>query len=378
MAHKYTFEEIKQEFDDRDCILVTDHKVKSNEKYEYICKKHRDKGSQFIDWGHFHYDGRGCYYCGRERTIAARKKDLSEFHAKELAESKGFEYVDVIRRDSKICVLFICPRHREYGVQEMWYFNMKRDITGCQHCIGRNDSEEYVLREMQEINPNMVLLDPYNGRTGRVKALCKIHNATTYTTPSNIIEGMGCYYCGLDKLSEMHKIPKDVFVDRLNEKHPDISLLSEYDCVTSTITVCCHKCNSEWSNRADYILNVGCVNCEDNTTESKVGKILQSHGFSYIRRFPFDDCRDKRPLPFDYYLTDYHILVEYDGEGHYHPVNFGGIDDERALQQMLYTQAHDKMKNEYCEKNNIPLIRIPYWEKNNLEEYLMNQLKQYV
>lgn len=53
MAHIYTYDEIKKEFEDRDYILLTNHKLKCNEKYEYICKKHQDKGSQFIDWGAF-------------------------------------------------------------------------------------------------------------------------------------------------------------------------------------------------------------------------------------------------------------------------------------------------------------------------------------
>ena len=33
-------------------------------------------------------------------------------------------------------------------------------------------------------------------------------------------------------------------------------------------------------------------------------------------------------------------------------------------------QKYDNLKNEYCIKNNIPLIRIPYWEKDNISEIL--------
>lgn len=378
MAHIYTYEEIKREFEDKNYILITDHKLKSSEKYEYICKKHQDKGSQFIDWGHFHCGNRGCYYCGREKTLAARTKDLSEYNGKELAESKGFEYIDTIRRDSKIFVQFICPHHREYGVQEMWYFNMKRDITGCQHCIGRNDSEEFVLKEMNNVNQNMILLEPYNGRTKRVKALCTIHNTVAYTTPNNIIHGKGCYYCGLEKLSDAQKVSKDIYDKRLREKQPNISLLSEYDCMSAPVVVRCNICGYEWTNRADYILHTGCTKCGCNTTEFKVGKILSNNGFEYITQFSFEDCKDKRSLPFDFYIPSLNVLIEYDGEGHYQPVNFGGISDDEALRHMLYTQQHDKIKTEYCKNNNIPLIRIPYWKKNNLEEYLMTELKQYV
>lgn len=35
---------------------------------------------------------------------------------------------------------------------------------------------------------------------------------------------------------------------------------------------------------------------------------------------------------------------------------------------------HDKIKTDYCNNNNIPLIRIPYWERPNIERYLKNKL----
>ena len=34
----------------------------------------------------------------------------------------------------------------------------------------------------------------------------------------------------------------------------------------------------------------------------------------------------------------------------------------------------DKIKDDYCVKNNIKLIRIPYWEINNIETILINKL----
>ncbi len=183
MGHIYTYDEIKQEFNKRGYILLTDHKLKCDEKYEYICKQHEDKGSQFIDWGHFYSSKRGCYYCGRERCGAARRKDLNEYEGKSLAESKGFEYIGMSRHDLKVWVQFICPNHRQYGVQEMPYNNMKRVVVGCQHCIGRNDDEQEVLKEMHNANPYLVLLEPYCGRTKRVKMLCTLHNVITNKTP---------------------------------------------------------------------------------------------------------------------------------------------------------------------------------------------------
>lgn len=376
--HVYTYDEIKQEFEERGYTLITNHKLKCDEKYEYICNKHVDKGSQFIDWGHFHSSHRGCYYCGREKTETARRKDLSEYDGKSLAESKGFEYVGMTRHDSKVWVEFICPNHREYGVQEMPYFNMQRVVAGCQHCIGRNDSEEHVLQEMRDGNEHIILLEPYTGRTKRTKMLCTKHNNIIYTTPNNVIHDKACYYCGIEKLSEFNKIPESEFCRRLKENGYNISVVCGYDGITSIVTVRCNDCGYEWSNQANYILSTGCPCCNNNSTEFKLGEIIRSHGFKCIPQFSLDDCRDIRPLPFDFYLPEINALVEYDGEGHYMPVRFGGMSDEEAEEHFIYIQKHDDIKNKYCAENDIPLIRVPYWEKNNLEQYIMDRLQQYV
>lgn len=375
MAHIYTYDEIKQEFENRNYLLLTNHKVKSEEKYEYICNNHVDKGSQFIDWGHFHCNKRGCYYCGRERTESARKKDISKYDGKSLAESKGFEYVGMSRHNKKIWVQFICPKHRQYGIQEMPYNNMKRVVVGCQHCIGRNDNEGDVLREIHKANPYMVLLEPYQGRTKRVKTLCTLHNIISNKTPYEIIIGKGCMQCGIEKLSQQAKIPKDIYLNRLNNLFPHIKLTNGYDGITKLAEFHCDICCSDFIDYANYVTRRGCPICDSTSMECEIGKILTRHNIIYKPQFSYVDCKDQRSLPFDFYLVDYNILIEYDGQQHYRPVNFGGISDEKAFENFKKTQVHDKIKTEYCKLNNIPLIRIPYWEGINAERIILDNIK---
>ena len=40
------------------------------------------------------------------------------------------------------------------------------------------------------------------------------------------------------------------------------------------------------------------------------------------------------------------------------------------------TQKRDKIKNRYCEQNQINLLRIPYWEKENIETIINNHLQR--
>lgn len=375
MAHNFTYEEIKNEFENREYILLTDHKLKSKEKYEYICKKHTDKGTQFIDWPHFYNRGHGCKYCGLEKSGAARRKDLSEYDGKQLAESKGFEYVGISKHDGKIWVSFICPKHRQYGVQEMPYNNMKRVVVGCQHCIGRNDDEKIVLKEMYKANQNIEVLEPIKGRRKRIKVRCKKHNIIYTSSPYDVIHGTGCIYCGFEKLSESAKTPIDIFIQQLDLAHNNIELESGYNGKTDYANFHCKICDARWTDIAYYVENRGCPRCNGSSMEAMVGKYLQQHKINYIPQKSFPDCRDQRPLPFDFYLPDYNILIEYDGEQHFSPVNFGGVSNEEAFKNLKITQYHDAIKTKYCQENNITLIRIPFWDKNNIDKIITSKIK---
>lgn len=79
---------------------------------------------------------------------------------------------------------------------------------------------------------------------------------------------------------------------------------------------------------------------------------------------------------YDFYLPDYNLIIEYDGEQHYMPVNFGENDIKRMEEKLRTTQEHDKIKNDYCKKHNINLLRIPYWEKQNIETIIYNHLQR--
>ena len=89
--------------------------------------------------------------------------------------------------------------------------------------------------------------------------------------------------------------------------------------------------------------------------------------------FAFDDCKKKRTLPFDFYIPLLNLLIEYDGAQHFEsPEIFGG---EEGLQER---QENDKIKNDYCSKNGIKLVRIPYTHFDQIEtilEFVLEDLK---
>ena len=72
---------------------------------------------------------------------------------------------------------------------------------------------------------------------------------------------------------------------------------------------------------------------------------------------------------FDFFLPDYNLLIEYDGEQHFKPVQtYGG---EEALKKLL---VRDEFKNRWAWENGYMLMRIPYWMKDRIPELLHRQL----
>ena len=54
-------------------------------------------------------------------------------------------------------------------------------------------------------------------------------------------------------------------------------------------------------------------------------------------------------------------FIEYEGRHHFEPASFNGsYNEEKALKRLKETKKRDRMKDEYCKKNNISLLRIPY------------------
>lgn len=100
---------------------------------------------------------------------------------------------------------------------------------------------------------------------------------------------------------------------------------------------------------------------ELSSYEQIVAEFLEEQNIPYKREFKFTDCRKKRLLPFDFclwYDSSKRILIEVDGELHY-----------KQSDHLNEVKSNDEYKTRYCEYKKIPLLRIPYWEFNENEDY---------
>lgn len=117
-----------------------------------------------------------------------------------------------------------------------------------------------------------------------------------------------------------------------------------------------------------HLQGSGCPLCCESKGEKEIRSYLISNNIEYIPQHRFPDCKLKKPLAFDFYLPKSNLVIEFDGIQHYKPVKrFGGEDYLKVI------QVRDKIKTEYCIKNNIKLVRIKY--NDNLIEMIKATLK---
>lgn len=126
---------------------------------------------------------------------------------------------------------------------------------------------------------------------------------------------------------------------------------------------CGHE--AHWIRPSDLKQDKKCPVCDESKGERAIRSYLENNNIDFIQEYKFENCRYKRSLPFDFYIKDYNLCIEYDGGQHYKPISyFGGKKTFRN------TQIRDKIKNKFCEDNGINLLRIPYWELNNIKKIL--------
>lgn len=107
--------------------------------------------------------------------------------------------------------------------------------------------------------------------------------------------------------------------------------------------------------------------CSKSKGEMLISLFLRKHNIHYTREKTFIKCRNIYTLLFDFWLPDYGMCIEYDGQQHFEKVRLYG----EALEDI---QRRDAIKTKYCEENGIVLLRIPYWEKQNQESILKEWL----
>ena len=236
------------------------------------------------------------------------------------------------------------------------------------------------LDRLNKCNPNTEPLEQYQGRHTKILCRCKIHNRKWNTTPGELYQGHGCPDCYKERIRKALGWSKYDFTMRLAKVNPDIEVVGEYINIQTGIECRCKKCGYIWYPKPNNLLYgkiTGCPKCQSYSKgEDRIKECLESNNIPYIIHKTYSELLGigGKKLSFDFYLPDYNLLIEYQGQQHEKPTTFGNMNVDEAQKQFKTQQEHDKRKRDYAKQHGIKLLEIWYYDYNDISKILDDKL----
>ena len=274
-----------------------------------------------------------------------------------------YDYSLVNYKNNDTKVKIICPIH---GIFDQIPHHTKG--SGCKKCMDDDKklNTQMFIERSKKLHNNKYdysLVD-YKRSHNKIKIICPIHGEFEQNPCDHINACRGCPKCGGTKKSnttDFIEKAKKIYRDKY-----DYSLV-DYTLCTNKIKIICKKHGEFEISPTNHLSGKGCPICNQSKGENLIMNFLSDNNIKYIPQKTFEGCKNKKLLPFDFYLPDYNLCIEYDGVQHFETnIRFGG--DEEFIKRI----NNDKIKTDFCENNNIKLLRIKY------NDNIIEKLKKYI
>lgn len=227
---------------------------------------------------------------------------------------------------------------------------------GCNIGCFKEQNKNNFLTRVKEIHGNKYDYSEINyiNKDTKLRIRCVEHNNWFEQTPRNHLypKNEGCDFCR----GEIYKTTEG-FVKHAKLKHNNKYDYSKVNYTNSSnkVIIICPEHGEFSQNTSFHLSGGGCPHCKSSRGENHIKYVLKTLNIVNIQQHTFSDCKNKNPLPFDFYLPDHNLCIEYQGEQHFKPIKrFGGL---LGFNKVKLT---DSIKKEYCKSKNVILIEYTY------------------
>ena len=249
---------------------------------------------------------------------------------------------------------------------------------GCSFCNSKKLKTTEIFKEevFSKFGDEYSVLGTYINSDTKIKVRHNVCGNEYFVLPYRLLAGDRCFKCFGNKKKTIADIKNELF-----KIHGDSIELLSTTCINnkSELLFMCNACKRTFYSTANRVLSLktGCPHCNKSKGEHIISTILENQNISFNSEVTFPDLfikgkKRKTYLRFDFKinidfpgLTKNYILLEFDGEQHFHPCGKFNKDFEKI-------KNYDKLKNEYCLKNDITLIRIPFTHFKQLFSIINN------
>ena len=360
------------------CKLISEKYINMNELLLLECKC-GNKNFR-VSFSKFKLGGkRKCNKCNKRtgETGKWNKESIKEYI--EVTRNSKCEFIDYVKNKNDYKLYLKCRCGNEFT---RYLQSIKNDLIVCEECSIKLRSkkltktqEEFEKEIYQLVGDEYTVLGKYINADEKIlmrhnNSKCKNHEwkVIPYNFLSNNSRCPKCQHGSSKKTTEEFK--QEVY----NLVENEYNVVSEYKGNNINIKFLHKICNDTFEMTPhNFLSGQRCTICEESKGERVIRYYCDKSNIYYISQHSFEDCKNIKLLRFDFAIfwdiekTNLKCLIEYDGEFHYLPID--GWD------KLMQQTKRDNIKNTYCKNNNIPLIRIPYWEFDNIEEILAKELE---
>ena len=358
MGRKIYYDEIKEHIEREGYKILTDKIINANEMFLIKCPKGHEYETNYYRFKNISK----CPYC-------ARNKKFTYKEVKDYVESYGYELIstEYIRALDKL--IFKCPNGHVFERTFAKFKNNKKcPICQGQHIWNYEEVKNYIASFGYEL-----LSKEYKTMSDKIKIKCdKGHE---YECSFNGFKNSKrrCPVCANNQTLTYEYVKEYIqsFGHRLISK--------EYVNTREPLEVECEKGHKYRVRYYNFKSGYRCPTCankingENSKGEIIIKNYLDKHNIKYVHdEGCFEDllsCKGVKLRP-DFILPEYKIWIEFDGQQHYNIIkHFGGLD------KFITLKIHDTFKDVYAKEHEYKMIRIPYWNINNIEKILNKELK---
>jgi hypothetical protein len=287
--------------------------------------------------------------------------NLKEFieKAEEIHKNK-YSYDKSNYVNAKTKLIITCHKHGDFSQTPDNHIYTKK---GCKECAGvKKYTTEEIINKFKKTHGEKYDYSfvEYKGMFEKIKIICKIHGVFEQT-PKNHVEGKECGKC-----HGRHQTTEGV-LKRFEVIHKNIYDYSKvvYNNMKENVIITCKKHGDFLQMPDTHLRGCGCPKCKTSKGESVIREILIENKIDFIPQKMFNECRNPvsgKMLPFDFYLLNLNLCIEFDGRQHFREGLFS-----KNLKSLQY---RDNQKTEFCKKNNIKLLRINYKEIKKIKDIM--------
>lgn len=272
----------------------------------------------------------------------------------------GYKRVKYKNIDTKVAI--ICKVHKLIFFQTPYSHLIGK---GCKKCSDKATGDRFRYSKEKAIAKARAIhgdkygygdVDYVNSKT-KSKIWCAIHKEYFYQSFSRHMAGAGCKKCANLLIGNNIRSSKEEFIAKARKIHGDKYDYDEfiYRSAIEKGNIKCRIHNIIFKQSPNKHLQYnGCPICKSSKGEFTIANMLTKNNINFIQEYKLPELSDYN-FRYDFYLPDHHLLIEFHGMQHYHPIEFFG--GEKALENR---KRNDKIKRYLAKKTGYRIIYFNY------------------